>query len=694
MNVISSALVLFFIFTFYISGRIQYHEPLLLPRIVKPIDISRFIPTTIAEVERIAQAAQQKTKHTLKQINLIKSEARNFSNTIGDLNYAIAAFKACHMRIWLAQYVTSSQSIRRACHQAILTLQHFFIDQFSHYNTLYRAYSDFKKKVKMADLTAEEKYTLQKVENYFVQNGLYASHHDQALLKQLKKQLKKISFTFNNNIIHAVPELSFNRAELNGLPDTFIQSQKIKKADEISIAFDLSTYRYCMENCTQEATRKKIWLSMVNRAYPENSAALDDLINIREQIAKISSFSNFAQLDIYNQMAKSPERVKFFLYSLRIPSQEKIKAEISSLTKYWAEKSELTVNNKIKPWDILRARNIFLKRKIGIDQEQLAAYFEITNTLSNMFEIFQSFFGITFTELSIGAPWESHIKIISAHRDRKLIGYLLLDIYSSEKQYVQPRKITLVPTCRYNSVFYPAFILIQLNLPAPQNNEPILLKQIDLLRLLHEFGHAIHALLGCTNLPLNSGSSVVRDFSEVPSKLLEEFYWHPVYLKKLSKHIRTGKPLSNLLVQKITKLRTSDLGEFVQRELYDSLFALEIFETNQSKNLQALSKRLYQHIMPSLLYTPEYHSYAGFFHLVPYGPKYYCYLWSKSLALEITQKLKQNNYSSAIGKRLIDTILSKGGSLPPEQLMSNFLGRKPTLQALARELTQSTHKVR
>jgi thimet oligopeptidase len=191
----------------------------------------------------------------------------------------------------------------------------------------------------------------------------------------------------------------------------------------------------------------------------------------------------------------------------------------------------------------------------------------------------------------------------------------------------------------------------------------------------------MHEMLGATRMFKFSGLHTKRDFVEVPSQMFEQWFYETDVLKKISKHYKTGAVIPDALIVPLQQLIRFDIGDFVLRQSALSRLSLGLF-SGIDKDIQAYYKQLMQSTRPYVLFDDTSHMPASFGHLVGYDAKYYSYLWSKVYAIDLFMTIKQHGlFSPAVGANFVHKILAKGGSVEPEQLMSDFLGRRPSMHA-------------
>lgn len=300
--------------------------------------------------------------------------------------------------------------------------------------------------------------------------------------------------------------------------------------------------------------------------------------------------------------------------------------------------------------------------------------------------IYQKFFGLTFEKITIDGLWHEDVQALSVSKDGILRGYILLDLFPRENKYNHVAELNIVNAIRRSGKLHPAVTIVMANFPRPTENKPALFLRNDVIIFFHEFGHALHDILGATELFMNSGTEVKQDFVELPSQMLEEWMWQPQFLKLISKHYITGQPLSDELIEKILSHRNYASGSYTLEQIFYASVSLELFKAGAHKDIHALVHKLFDQFYTNVAYQDDVHFYANFNHLTNYGAKYYGYLWSKVYALDVFDSIKRHDFSPEIGQKYSDTILSKGGADDPMHLLHNFLGREPHADAFFKVL--------
>lgn len=657
----------------------------VIPHIETIEQVASLFPKNPQDILLLVDQAKTDITHALEKIYSIQPHSRTFDNTMRAYDQAITLFGMRSVIISILEIVSPEESIRQTAHEALLQFQTFAIDTIDYNPKLYQAFKEYKAHVNTNALTAEAQYTLEEMLKSFKRSGLELETVDQEKLKILKKQLGDFELKFDRNIATSVRSIKVPVEELKGLSEDFIQQLSKTPENLYILGVDNPTYYYVMDNCSYESTRKALWKEYVNRGYPENEALLGSIITLRDKLAQLLRFKSYAAYDIDDQMASNPETVEKFLNELYQRSYVKATQELYQLRNNLPEGVSLTSDGTFKPWDLLYIYNNYKKKHLAIDEAALSEYFPLDHTISALFEIYQCFFGITFKQITAQGLWSDEVQALQVYKDGILIGTILLDLFPRPHKYTHACEITVVPTFQ-STTFYPALVLVIANFPRNTKEKPSLLTRDNVITFFHEFGHALHAVLGTTQLAINSGAQVKRDFVEMPSQMLEQWMWQSDMLKLVSEHYISKETLSQDALDKILSLKNFDIGESLLRQIFYSFLSLYFFKEGSDKDINGLFKSLFQKYMNHMSYEPDNHFYASFGHLVGYGSKYYGYLWSKVYALDLFDMIKQNQFCPEIGQKYLETVIGKGGSADPKLLLRNFLGRDPQTDAFFRDL--------
>jgi len=659
----------------------------MMPAIRTIDDVIQLFPKTVTDIQKKSQLAMDRALCDLNTMLQLTTQQRTFDNTIRAYDILNARLHQTGTIIHVLEMVSPDASLRSAAHEQIIKLQEFSVDNLAHNKDVYEAIKEYSQIGKDLDtLTPEEAYYLKELVKGLEKSGLNLPHMTQEELKKLKKELGVLELQFETNINCDNRTINVTHAGLAGLSEQFIETLKKTDGGLYVLGVDYPTVHYVMENCSSETTRKLLWEAYNHRAYPQNSAVLDAVIEKRDTLSKMLGFPSYAALDIDDEMAENPQKVKQFLEDLIVRSQPKVDAEYKEWKQHLPADISLTHDGTIKPWDLAYIKAQYKKKYLSIDEEKIKEYFPMENTVRELLDIYEKFLNITFKQCAIKNVdfWHPDVTLICAYtQSQELIGYLLLDLYPRENKYTHACQITVAPAhTTYNNNLVPAVAVVLANFPKATAQQPALLRRDDVVTFFHEFGHAIHALLGATRMVGFSGTNVKHDFVEMPSQMLEEWMYDPAILKKVSKHYQTGQPLPDTLIDNIKAVKLFDSGDWLQRQIGYALLSLECYKEGAHKNVHALKEKIFKRLRTNMMFVTDEYSEASFGHLMGYGAKYYSYLWSKVFALDLFDHIKKHGLlNPQIGVRYATTILAPGGSREPQYLLHDFLGREPSTAA-------------
>ena len=623
----------------------------------------------------------------------IENSQRTFANTAKALDDLMARSDlAVKLNIFsVTEYLHPDKAMRDMAHDAIKKIEKFFVESVSNNKALYRAFKAYvQENAHNEKLDDEQEYFLAESMKNFKRAGLDLPDEKLKKVTVIKKQLAELSLEFERNIADDNPTIKVSKKELAGLDDDFIASLKKTDDGHYILGVDYPTYFQVMDHSTVASTRKQLFETFANRAYPKNEVVLKKIITLRDELAKILGFESFSALNIDSQMAHTPQRVQTFLNDLRDQAQKKATEELSLFTRQLPPSVTLTSDGKINAWDMGRLKTNFKRQNFNIDERKIAEYFPMQNTIDQLLDVYRQFLGVSFKEVPIAGMWHDDVRLIEVYDkdNTTILGYLFLDLYPRPNKYSHAAHAGIIPAIQLpDGSRLPAVSVVMANFPKPSGTKPSLLMRSDVSTFFHEFGHAMHSILGATQLGSFAGTHVKTDFVEMPSQMLEEWLWDKDILKKISKHYQSGEPLPDDIIENIVALKRYDSGNFVTRQAMLAQYALDLYSEGADKSPDRMWARQAHAFLPHIYWGPNYRMYASFGHLTGYGAKYYGYLWSKVFALDLFDTIKKYGLLDAgIGTKYVRHIIGRGGSMDPNRLLFNFLGRKPSQKAFLKDM--------
>ncbi len=655
-----------------------------------PKDIARLFPKTAEQIRRFADFAIQNARQELDSILAIEPEKRTFDNTVYALDASQSKLSRIHAIIEVLSMVSPEKDIRDAAHEKEVAMSKLLVDLYTE-PKLYQAFKDYQDiNMKSAGLTGQERYFFEQSMKDFKRSGLHLPKDKLQEIKNINKEIAQISSDFMMNISTDKSTLRVTRDELAGVDEHVIKNLK-RDGEKYIVGCDYPTYLEVMRNCTVGKTRKALYLLFQNRAYPKNMGLLKKLIAKNDALGKKLGFKSYAALDFDAAMAQNTKTVETFLYELIHKTEKKVDQEFELFKKNLPAGIMLDSDNRLNPWDYGYIVSEYKKKHFNIDEREIAKYFPVQRTLESIFKIYQDFLGLDFRFVKPDWAWHEDVQLIEItdRATKKLYGYLFLDLYPRDNKYSHACHWTLVSPQEDSKrdISTPDICIVIANFPKATKDRPALLKYDNVKTFFHEFGHAMHGVMGRTVFATQSGTAVKRDFVEVPSQMFEEWMSNKDMLARVSGHYQTGKPLPEELLDKKIALKKLTSGYFVQGQCFLALASLLYFMPGAQKDTDAIWRDLHRRFIRHTRFIPETHPQMSFVHLVHYGAKYYGYMWAKVFALDIFYELKKHGLENEkMAQKFVDCILSKGGSDDPNKLLRDFLGREPNQEAFLKDL--------
>ncbi|KAE8441568.1 hypothetical protein EG329_004687 [Mollisiaceae sp. DMI_Dod_QoI] len=574
-------------------------------------------------------------------------------------------------------------------------------------------------------LDGEDLRLLEKERKSYIRNGLGIEKGPKRdRFKEIKKRLSQIQIEFQKNLNEENGGIWFTRKELEGVPSDVLAGFEEGTGDnEGKLRF---TFKYpdlfpTLKFAQDSETRQKVFIENENKCN-QNAPLFKEAIILRDEAARLLGYPDHASFRIEDKMAKTPKTVLDFLGDLKeqlAPGGKKEVAHLLGIKNEDLKARNLAHENdgNYYLWDTRFYDRMMVEKEYSIDETKIAEYFPLQSTIEGMLAIFEELMGFVFVEIgpedrtklsptgkAEDISWHEDVKIFSVWDDEGegggFVGYLYLDLHPRPGKYGHAANFNLQPGFLYpnGTRRYPATALV-CNFSKPTKDKPSLLKHDEVVTLFHELGHGIHDLAGRTKYSRFHGTSVVRDFVEAPSQMLENWCWTPSQLKSLSKHYETGEKIPDDLIEKQISVKHVNDALFNLRQLHFGLFDMTVHTPKSHEEIENLKvPELYNELRTEIsgLKGPEAlglksdwgNGQATFGHLIGgYDAGYYGYLSSQVYSTDMFYSVfKKDPMDGKEGRRYRHTVLEKGGSQDEMKSLEEFLGRKPSTEAFYAEL--------
>ena len=650
-----------------------------------PAAVKHSLETTIAD----ANAA-------LDRIGKLRASEVTFANTIGALDDLMLTPSTTADRLNLVKETSRDAAVRDAATEALKKFSEWSVG-LEYREDVYaavKAFADTKPK-----LAADEAELLQDTLRDYRRAGLALPKVERDEVEHLRKELSGLTTDYESNINKARGPLKFTKAELAGVPESFLAQEGIKTGDDEYTVMANVTFHYLMvlENAKGEATRKKFQIVHDSLAKESNTPLLKQILEMRSKIASKLGYASWADYQIEPKMAKSAATATKFLEDLKTGLQPKLDAEMALFRSLKAKETGDT-NAQINLWDWRYYSNELKKEKYNVDAEQLRDFFPLDRSLNGMFAIYQKIFGVKFERIEPPAKWVDDLQLwaVSDAKSGEPLGLFYLDLFPRDGKYNHFACFGVVEGKRLNDGRYqrPTVAMV-CNFPPPQPGKPSLMAHDEVVTLFHEFGHVMHSMLTRARFVRYSGSSVEGDFVEAPSQMLENWAWDKTVLDTFAADYRDpNKKIPSEILAQLKEAELAIKGTFYRRQLCFGLLDLalhtQVREGSGVDPVELSNKILSETLLP----VTEGSSFVTYFgHLMHYDAGYYGYAWADAIAADMASVFENSPggyFDVNAGMKLRDEIYAVGGSRDPSISIEKFLGRPQSNQPFLKKIGIAT----
>jgi peptidyl-dipeptidase Dcp len=431
----------------------------------------------------------------------------------------------------------------------------------------------------------------------------------------------------------------------------------------------------------------RAWIARGDGGGPtDNKAIIAEMVALRAERARLLGYATFAHYRLDDTMAKTPDAVRALLDRVWAPARRRVLADRDALQALVQAEGK---NFPLAPWDWRYYAEKLRKARCDIDEATIKPYLQLERIIEAAFYTASRLFGLTFERRDDVPVWHEDVRAWevrdSAGRHR---GIFFGDYFARASKHSGAWMTTLRDQERLTGDVHPLVVNV-MNFSKAGDGEPTLLSFDDAKTLFHEFGHALHALLSDVTYPMISGTSVLQDWSELPSQLYEHWLERPEILRRFARHYRTGEAMPEDQLHRLVAAHTFNQGQATVEHVASALIDLDIHlraATDQAFDVGGFEQAALARIgMPDeivMRHRPTHfqHIFAG----SGYAAAYYCYLWSEVLDSDAFAAFEEAGdiFDTDTAKKLHDHVYAAGGSCDPAELYTAFRGRLPTADGL------------
>lgn len=680
------------IMTLSMSGCVNDHNPLLseftTPYGTPPFDLIKHVHYVPAFKTGIEQG--------LKEVDAIAAaqDAPTFQNTIEALSYSgelLSRVSDVFYNLTSAETDAQMQEIARE----VAPLVSDYANDILFNKSLFERVKAVYDQGGGPDLSPEQLTLLEKTYKGFARNGANLDEAGQERLREISRELSDLSLRFQDNVLAETNAFVLHvtdEADLSGLPESALEAaaQLASSKDMEGWAFSLQAPSFgpFMQYADKRDLREQLYMAYSMRANQgnenDNVEVLRRIANLRLERARLLGYPTHAHFVLEERMAENPAKVNELLNQLLTaarPTAEKELAEVRQL----AEESVDGI--EVMPWDWSYYSEKLRKQRFDFDEEALRPYFELEAVKRGIFELTGRLWGLQYVRNESIPVYHSDVNVYEVYDEAdQLLAILYLDFFPREGKSPGAWMTSFLSQHKKNGADTRPHISVVCNFSKPTDTKPSLLTFNEVRTFLHEFGHALHGMLSDVTYPDLSGTSVYRDFVELPSMIMENWAVEREFLDLFAVHYETGERIPEEMVEKIIQARNFNAGYGILRQLSFGLndMAWHGIEAPVESDVLAFERQAMQPasllpVIDGVMFSPVFaHIFAG-----GYAAGYYSYKWSEVLDADAFRVFSENGiFDKATAASFRDNILAKGGSEHPMKLYKRFRGKEPSVDAL------------
>jgi peptidyl-dipeptidase Dcp len=637
--------------------------------------------------------AIRSAKEEINEIIEDKAEP-TFENTLERLEFAGMTLSQISRIFFNLNHADTNETIQKTAREVSPLLTEFHNDIWLN-PELFRKVKYVWENADRTALRPDQEKLLDDTYSFFVRKGARLSDEDKEKYRKISTELSKLSLEFGEHVLAETNDFKLHvtdKSRLSGLPEGVLEQAAAlaKKEGKKGWMFSLQfpSYMPFMKYADDRELRKTMFLEFSKRGNRDNEndnkEVVKKIVNYRLLMANLLGYPTVSDLILEKSMAASKEKVLEFLNELLEASYSFGEKDIKEVETFAQKKG---LKDKLERWDYAYYTEKLKKEKFGIDDEATRPYFRLDKVEKAVFGLAERLYGITFHENKEIPKYHEEVKVFEVRdEDGSFLGILYVDYFprpskqggawmtSFREQYIKDGKDTR------------PLISLVMNFTRPSDSKPSLLTFMEVKTFLHEFGHSLHGMLSKVHYISQSGTSVYRDFVELPSQIMENWALEKEWLKETGVHYKTGETIPDELIDKLVESGKYQSGYATVRQLSFGFNDMawhtitEPFEGDVTTFERKAMERT--ELLPPVKGTSVSTAFSHIFN-GGYAAGYYGYKWAEVLDADAFELFKEKGiFNKEVASTFRKNILEKGGTQHPMKLYKAFRGHEPDIQPL------------
>ena len=633
----------------------------------------------IQELQAVPESIQEQLK-VLEQIDTLENQMSESWGVLSHLNAVM------------------NNTETREVYQSLLPSLSEYYTQLGQHTALYQTYQHVHDSSLFESFPAAQQSAIKLALRDFKLSGVALEGEAKERYAQISARLSQLSSDFSNHVLDATQAYfkPLTEQQLKGLPESSIELLKQygqqRDLEQAVATLDIPSYLAIMTYADDRELREELYKAYTTRASDQsqqtefdNTPVMEEILSLRQEMAKLLGFENYAEYSLASKMAPSVQAVDQFLVELAEHARQPALKEIEDLKTIAAENGV----TEIQPWDSTYYSEKLKVQQFNLSQEALKPYFPTPKVIQGLFSIVNRLYGIQVIER--GAPlWHKEAHYYELEDQGTVIGGFYFDLYARSGKRGGAWMSGFRSRMQTNDGLQKPICYMVGNFTPPVGDQPALLTHDEVVTLFHEFGHGLHHMLTeVDNISVAGTHGVAWDAVELPSQFMEFWTWDNESLALISEHIETKESLPQDLLQSLLNARFFQSGMQTLRQIEFALFDLSIHKAAPALNAEQVQSTLNDirqkfSVLPTVAYNRFQNSFSHIF-AGGYAAGYYSYKWAEVLASDAFDRFENEGiFNTETGKEFRLAILAVGGKDTALDAFVRFRGREPKIDALLR----------
>lgn len=645
-------------------------------------------------------------QHNLEIENIVSNtDTPTFANTIEAYEYSGSLLRNVSLVFYNANSANTNDEIQRIATELAPKMSQHSDNIRLNPDLFARVKVVYEQKEKL-NLNPEQSKLLEETWKGFIRSGANLPAEKQERLREINKELSGLTLKFGQNVLGETNKFTMvvdNKADLAGLPQSAIDGAAERAlADSLPGKWVFTLHNPSvmpfLSHADNRELRKVMQQAYINRGNNDNEfdnkEIIGKIVNLRLERANLLGYKNHSHFTLEETMVKNTETAVNFItkvWSAGIKIAKEEAKELQDMIRAGGN------DFKLDQWDWRYYAEKVRKEKYDLDEQELRQYFELNTVRDGIFMVVQKLFGLQFKQRTDIPKYHADAQVFEVlEADGSHVGILYMDFHprtskrggawmsSYRTQYVDREGQFVSPV-----------ITVVCNFSPPTGNQPSLLTYDEMTTFFHEFGHALHGLLSKVTYPGLAGTSVPRDFVELPSQIMENWANEPSVMITFAKHYQTGEPMPQVLMDRIKAASQFNQGFETAEFLASAFLDLEyhtITEPFPQDQLKEVPNIINQRTISKIGLIQEIsfrHGSTHFQHIFSggYSSGYYSYIWSGLLDADAFEAFRETGdfFDQATALSFRKNILERGGTDDAMTMYINFRGKEPQIEPLLRQ---------